>query len=74
VKRRLVEISLRITITYTTEKVKESPFSSRHEACGEMKQSGWPLLLFREEAAVTVVVNEGNYGRKTIPLQTTSSA
>jgi hypothetical protein len=28
-----------------------------------MKQSGWPLLLFREEAAVTVAVNEGKYGR-----------
>ncbi len=47
-------------------------FSSRHEACGEMKQSGWPLLLFREAAAVPVAVHEGQYGRNTVlsrPLQ-----
>jgi hypothetical protein len=39
-----------------------------------MKQFGWPLLLFREEADVTVAVNEGKFGRNSVPLQTTSSA
>jgi hypothetical protein len=47
--------------------------SSRYkEAFGEMKQSGWLLLLFREAAAVAVAVHEGKYRRKTVflrPLQ-----
>ena len=31
-----------------------------------MKQFEWPLLLFREEAAVPVAVHEGKYGSSTV--------
>lgn len=31
-----------------------------------MKQSEWPLLLFRKGVAVTVAVHEGEYGRNTV--------
>jgi hypothetical protein len=40
--------------------------------CGEMKQSGWPRLLSREEAAVPVAVHEAKNGRNAVfsrPLQ-----